>query len=59
MKLYVSEKNNDQVLIIDTETTDEAKILNKFELVHGPLIAKVLRGPGYGATYLEIRRSKS
>lgn len=59
MKMYISEKNNDQVLIIDSETEDEAKILNKFECVQGPLTARVLHAPGYGSAYLEIRKEKT
>ena len=59
MKMYVSEKKVDPVLIIDTETKVEAQALNNFERVQGPLTAKVLRGPKYSASYLEIRRSKS
>lgn len=59
MKMYVSPKPDDQILIIQTETAKEAQILNDFERVQGPLVAKVLHGTGYSDPYLEISRSKS
>lgn len=59
MKMYVSEKKGDPILIIQPKTTGEVQILNNLERVQGPLTAKVLHAPGYGTPHLEIRRSKS
>lgn len=59
MRVYISARGDDPVLIIQAELEREAVVLNNFERTLGPLKAEIKHPSDYGAPYIEIRRDKS